>query len=504
VRGTRFATVLVVTLLLVIILSTMAASMQPGSDPVSPWPTTAQNFQRTGLSPYNVSVDRGAIRWQVDWPMNQGKTIGPDGNIYGFSYSHDPEYPGYVQRLGKFDRNGTLQPTEWENWVVQTSGNGVPPPTFGRNNTVYLTFSDFGNGTGSIASYYTSGALRWRFTTENTNTGCAIGNDGTVYFGTHSNNLDMGFLYAVDYNGSLLWKLNVGSCDYDPPALTHDGTILILSGAGESPWWLNSRLTAVYPNGSQKWNLSIRSYQGFPVVAQDGRIIVSSMTTDGTNRSMLMAVNPDGTFSWSSEIGPDISCPALDSFGNLYLATYDGELYSYTGEGVMRWHLKYADLGMWDAPAVSNNGVILVCGVDNEYNFFGQYSGRTSYVYAFDLSGHIMWKCGIGEYTINSVIIADDGMILVTNDDGIMAISDVTDWSIPAVIIAAGFFLLLVLVPRNKRGWVIPVLAFFPIMFAALTIMDPTDVWYNLGITAITGLAVFIWMWASLHWTHNI
>jgi hypothetical protein len=467
----------------------------------------AQNYQRTGLSPYNVSLDRGQVKWHSDWGDENGITIGSDANFYSFDVSQfDPELPGHPLRLGGVDSSGGLLVTKWQDWQNFTRHIWTSPPSFGQDNSLYFTISNM--GIGGVVSYYTNGSLRWRLTTEPSNSACAIGDDGVVYFGTFSKDPAVGFLYAVNSLGSILWKVNVGSCLGNAPSLAQDGTIYILSGCAEDSLDnTNNRLTAINPNGSQRWSIPLQSYIGYPVIAGDGEIIVSGVATDGSNRSMLIAVTPEGKIAWSSELDTYFTCPALDSIGNIYVATNSGELHSYTSDGSRRWHMKYADFGPWvpsHAPVVSMNGVILVCGQGAEYNLFGQSLGGISNIYSFDLSGNLIWKCGIGEYAVNSAIIAENGMVLVSNDDGILAITDETDWNIPALIIASGFYVLLVLTPKERRGWILPIVGFVPISFVVMNLLNPDDLWYNLGLAVFIGLIWIVWMWASLRWMHEI
>jgi hypothetical protein len=434
-----------------------------------------------------VSVDRGEAKWQKSWDNGGGVTIGPDGMLYGFNYASG--YPA-MPYLNKISPNGSIIATTWDD----LPDGGYRPPTFGLNDTLYITFEHA--GTGSLSSYRIDGSLQWKLDTEPTNSACAISNNGTIYFCTYTASGDRGHLVAVNPDGSLIWQLDVGSCYSCDPALAKDGTIYVLSGISTTSFW-GKWLNAVYPNGTMKWSIPLDSLPGYPVVKEDGTVLVSCRA-NGSGLASLVAVSPDGSISWTTVIdSPFISNPSLDSSGNVYVVSEDGRLWSCDRNGAIRWSVGYAEFGSYSvAPAISMNGLILVTGMYSQYNVFGQYVTTKYELSAFNLDGGFVWKCQIIEGWGSSVIIAYDGTIIVANAYGIQALADETDWDIPLFVVAMGLIVLLLLMPPGKKHSMAVRLLVIPFWFVLWSIFYPSESWYdNLAFAIIVTVILEITIW---------
>jgi len=102
--------------------------------------------------------------------------------------------------------------------------------------------------TPDYSSYYfvaldTNGIEQWRYLVDSgVETTPAIGNDGTIYFGTSN-----GYVYALNPNGTLKWSYNTGgTITGSAPVIGSDGTIYIGNSSGHY-------LYAFNPNGTLKW-----------------------------------------------------------------------------------------------------------------------------------------------------------------------------------------------------------------------------------------------------------
>ena len=71
-----------------------------------------------------------------------------------------------------------------------------------------------------------------------------MGKWGTVYFGSAD-----GFLYALNPNGSLLWKFETGGGSYGSAAISLDETVYFASSDGN--------LYALDSEGSLKWKTGV-------------------------------------------------------------------------------------------------------------------------------------------------------------------------------------------------------------------------------------------------------
>ena len=98
----------------------------------------------------------------------------------------------------------------------------------------------------------------------------AIGNDGTIYFGTGeygSNGGGPAYLYAVKPNGTELWQDSIGDNHPSAPLIDPQGRVLL--GNENTCYCVN-------PNGSLAWSSSDAS--GEPALLPNG----SCVMTDGS------------------------------------------------------------------------------------------------------------------------------------------------------------------------------------------------------------------------------
>ncbi|RLG71248.1 MAG: hypothetical protein DRO11_04860, partial [Methanobacteriota archaeon] len=256
------------------------------------------------------------------------------------------------------------------------------------------------NHTG-LSSHYgpDTATVKWIFTTGGKIYGsAAIGADGTIYIGTrdYSHTTDSK-LYALYPNGTEKWNWTppTGKCNFidSTPAVASDGTIYVGS-------W-NRRLYALNPDGTKKWEFPTPC-GGFvyssPAIAPDGTIYI------GNNNHKLYAIYPNGTEKWSySTKGAIQSSPAVGPDGTIYVGSYDGNLYAINPNGSLKW--KYT-VGMTkSSPAIGSDGTIYV----------GSYSKK---LYAINPDGSLKWTYPTGCWIVSSPAIGSDGTIYVGSYDG--------------------------------------------------------------------------------------
>ncbi len=230
----------------------------------------------------------GTVKWQV---ATHGEVVGPpavalDGTVY--VEIDDPPPTGSCQqvlnkclialnpdgtfRWGLFS-GGSSSPAVGSDGTIYAGGTAINPDgtvkwqffaggidSVGPDGTIYLS----GDGLNAVKP---EGTLKWRFAIDNgtsscTSIGCsyvfvqqssaAIGSNGIIYFGRGVTNLPsgqagngIGSVYAIAPNGTLVWKLGVGSvagicgpgfCErvfsVSDPAIGSDGTIYVGSSDG--------------------------------------------------------------------------------------------------------------------------------------------------------------------------------------------------------------------------------------------------------------------------------
>jgi outer membrane protein assembly factor BamB len=162
----------------------------------------------------------------------------------------------------------------------------------------------------------------------------SIGADGTVYVGSqrtlklygidHSRLVDenpstMGFVYAINQNGTIKWFVDLYGDVDSSPAIGSDGTVYV--GAD------NFHVYALnHANGAIKWVEPTRDeVKSSPAVASDGTIYI------GSNDGSLYVFNPDGTLNtrYDKDAGSVNSSPSIGTDGTVYFVG-GGSLFAIT------------------------------------------------------------------------------------------------------------------------------------------------------------------------------
>jgi outer membrane protein assembly factor BamB len=81
------------------------------------------------------------------------------------------------------------------------------------------------------------------------------------------------------------WSFSIESFAYSSPAIGADGTIYVGS--------YGSKLYAINPNGSQKWNLTTGWIYSSPAIGADGTIYVGSL-----DHKLYAIAEDDLTINW--------------------------------------------------------------------------------------------------------------------------------------------------------------------------------------------------------------
>ena len=273
------------------------------------------------------------------------------------------------------------------------SSPGVAQPA----DTPWPMFHHDLNHTG-LSTHYgpDTSTVKWIFPTRDKIYGSpVIGDDGTVYIGTHGRHSTTtgSKLFAIYPNGTEKWQWNPGHFIDSTPAVAQDGTLYV------GCW--DKSLYAVYPNGTVKWEFSDLSgsfVYTSPAIAPDGTVYI------GNDNNKLYAVNPDGTLKWSYETNGAIhSSPAVDTDGTIYIGSNDKKLYAINPGGTLKW--KY-QTGSWveSSPAIGTDSTIYVGSHDSK-------------LHAINPDGTSKWKYPAGGRIKSSPAIGADGTIYVGSSD---------------------------------------------------------------------------------------
>lgn len=129
----------------------------------------------------------------------------------------------------------------------------------------------------------TNPAIRWQIEEpEGFASAPIVGSDGAVYIVTAANNL-----LAINDDGSLRWRTNLGFAPLGAPAISANGVLYVTD--------TERGLSAISAQGELLWRLRSegRRITSGPIVDNDGTIYLSRV-------DRVQAVNPDGSERWLS------------------------------------------------------------------------------------------------------------------------------------------------------------------------------------------------------------
>jgi outer membrane protein assembly factor BamB len=220
----------------------------------------------------------------------------------------------------------------------------------------------------------------------------AIGPDGTIYVGSQDD-----YLYAVNHDGTLKWRLQTGGVVRSSPAIAADGTIYVGS--------YDNHLYAINSDGTVKWRyLTGGDIPSSPAIAADGTIYF------GSRDDSIYALNPDSTLKWSFTTSGEVySSPAIAADGTVYCGSNDDDLYALTPGGTLKWRYS-TGRDVESSPAIASDGTI----------YFGSVYGT---LYALNPDSTLKWSVLTNGQVRTSPAIAADGTVYFGSwDNGFYAL----------------------------------------------------------------------------------
>ncbi|MFX1255693.1 MAG: PQQ-binding-like beta-propeller repeat protein [Promethearchaeota archaeon] len=223
----------------------------------------------------------------------------------------------------------------------------------------------------------------------------AIGEDGTIYFGTPGNLTHGQNLIALNPDGTKKWNVSLGSLGGEAllagSAIDSEGIIYCASG---------KKIFALFPNGTVKWSFTGGDrFLSSPAIDTNGTIYL------GCRDNKLYAIYANGTSYWNYTTGDDIaySSPAIDRNGTIYIGSLDNHTYAIFPNGTLKWSV---DVGynVLSSPAIDANGTIYIVARE-EY--------KNSHLWAIHSNGTKKWSINLSDsYGFNpNVAISEDGTI---------------------------------------------------------------------------------------------
>ena len=344
----------------------------------SPWPMSCHDIRHTSRSSVNTNDNTGDEIWKFrcHW-VESGPVIDKNYIIYFGDFSNE---------FFAINFNGTLK---WQITLNQFGGVHGSTAAIDSNGTLYV-----GSWDDHLHAIYPNGTKKWMYDTDaDISSSPAIGDDGTIYFGTLWSLGDGGKLYAIHENGTEKWNFQTGDSIRSDPAIGDDGTIYFGSA--------DTYLYAVNPNGTLKWRFKTNDWvMGSPSIAYDGTIYVGSF--DG----YLYAIYHNGTLRWKCNGGTGVN-PSIGNDGTIYVGSIDFLYAVYPSNGTKKWTFDLGGNVRWSSPAISADGTILI-GIE-----VGNSNGGE--LIAINPNGTERWRNRISDdgWISSSPAIAEDGKIFI-------------------------------------------------------------------------------------------
>lgn len=200
--------------------------------------------------------------------------------------------------------------------------------------------------------------------------------------------------FAGPARPALKWRFETGGQVHATPSIGPDGTVYVTSHG--------RKLSAVAPDGSERWGLLIGESHTSVAIRADGVLYVAS---EEAGNLFLYGVNPTGEERWRYGFDDEVhSSPVIAPDGTIYLCGHDGKVHAVGPDGVKRWTVEVGDCH--GSPALATDGTVYVG------------SERTGRFYALRTDGLVSWELEVGGPIESSPAVGADGTIYFGADDG--------------------------------------------------------------------------------------
>ncbi len=223
----------------------------------------------------------------------------------------------------------------------------------------------------------------------------AVDSDGNIYFGSQDKHI-----YALNQNGKLIWKKQLGSKVNSSPTLI----------AGKL--YVGSQDTYLYILNMSNGDI-LKRYKTNDSIHASTAIDEFGNIYFGSYDGFFYALNPDTTLKWKFKTNGIIdSSPAIDDKGIIYIASTDGNVYAFnSSSNVPLWTFSTQDK-ITASPAIGQDNIV----------YIGSFDGH---VYAIYPDGTEKWKFKTdNKITSSAAITSDNTIVFGSLDKHLYAISE--------------------------------------------------------------------------------
>lgn len=284
-----------------------------------------------------------------------------------------------------------IDPSGGKKWAYAIAGEKTSQPAIAADGTIYVARAS------NLYAIRPDGTLKWTYSSDDEVYDLAIGPDGVIYIGSQS-------LYALGPDGQPKWVTANETCTgFGAVAIAEGGTIYGMT-------WLD--VCAFSSDGVLKWKVDtapgVRGLNTAITLGPHGWVYVNGEAGLGAIMALPIAsfccLTPDG-YRLEDFPGYIESPPAIAQDGTVYLGwrevgekfeTQDGRITTQLGPlhlhaatfpsglfGLTTWTYRLGS-AMCGYPVIGGNGTVYVIL-------------RNGDLFAFDLSGNLMWTFNIGE-----------------------------------------------------------------------------------------------------------
>lgn len=352
----------------------------------SAWPMSGHDPQHSGCSEYRGPASAVKVKWEAHQSGLTAITsllIGTNRDIYATNSYGNLMVLDYATGSNKEQYNSTLKGS----------------PIILKNGNVVAT-----DGKQTVLTMQNTELYDWKYSFDdkrNLNTSPVIGTGQAVFI-----NAPDGKLFAIDaVTGNKVWESEVYGDT--TPAVGQNGTIYTVSTANISHKEIGYLYAVAPDTGKLKWKLPLSDQnmgQCAVAVGDDGTIYISSNSQD----DHLYTVNPDGHLKWKVSIDSNVTAPAIDKNGNLYVGSEKGILYTFDNNGSKKWQFE-SNASIIVAPVIGADGIVYAC------------AGKV--VFALDSkNGDVLWQFNAQDNITAGPIIDSKGNIYVATSHKVTAL----------------------------------------------------------------------------------
>lgn len=225
---------------------------------------------------------------------------------------------------------------------------------------------------------------------------------------------------SFDQNGdvkSFNWDFGDGTTSTEPsPVHTYSKgkytvTLTVTDNAGNTNVNTFSKVITVLepstattePTKLWVFNLPAKFEDSSPAIADDGTVYIGCSAKSGV--ANVFAVK-NGIEVWSYATGDIVrSAPAIGTNGNVYIGSYDNNLYGFTAAGSLAFQFDMGDNAKYSAPVLGNDGTIYI-------------GSQKDKVHAVNPDGSKKWEYQTGGDVNATPAVGSDGTIFIGSTDG--------------------------------------------------------------------------------------